>query len=109
MRKSFDVKEGDKIVYLSGYTARESEVVSKPIDEANRPLFRMGRIDLANGDYLVKGTMIYDSIEEAEKTIIEKLNKDIEIVDEKISFYSVSKQVMEMTKNDLLKKYKNEN
>lgn len=106
MKKSFDVKVGDKIIYRLGYLVKESEVVPKPIDDEKRPMFKIGRIDLANGDYLINGTVIYDSIEEAEQEILKDLDKDIEEVDKKLTFYQGTKKFLEIVKEDLLKKYK---
>lgn len=109
MRKSFGVKVGDKIIYRLGYLVKESEVVPKPIDDEKRPSFKIGRIDLANGDYLINGMTIYDSVEEAEKEILDELDKDIEKIDKKIAFYQATKKFIKITKDDLLKKYKVEN
>lgn len=108
MKKCFNPKVGDNVIYISGYMVKESEVVSKPIDDKERPLFRVGRIDLSNGDYLLNGTVTYDSVEEAENVILEKVNKEIKDVDEKVSLCHMQKLVLESVRDGLLKKHKNE-
>ena len=69
MRKASDLKVGDKVIYKHGYLVKESVKVDKPIDDKERPKFLIGRVDLANGDYITNGTMIFDSMEEAKKDV----------------------------------------
>lgn len=108
MKKCFNPKIGDNVIYISGFIVKESEVVPKPIDDNERPLFRAGRIDLSNGDYLLNGTVTYDSVEEAENAILEKVDKEIKNVGEEMSLLQIRKLVLESVKDGLLKKHKNE-
>ena len=45
----------------------------------------MGRIDLANGDYLIGGTEVYESMEEAKKDVLELIDCAIEKEETKIT------------------------
>ena len=55
-----------------------SSVVSKPIDDGMvRPKFKIGRKDLANGDYLIGGGIVYDTVQEAENYLIESIKSEI--------------------------------
>jgi hypothetical protein len=78
MKKAASLKIGDKVIYKSGFDIIESVVVKEPIDDEERPRFKMGRIDLANGAFLIGGTKIYESMEEAEKDILETIECEIE-------------------------------
>ena len=78
MKKAFECKVGDKVIYVSGYDIIESVVVKEPIDNEERPKFKMGRVDLANGAYLVGGSTVYETMEEAEKDILEVIDNEIE-------------------------------
>jgi hypothetical protein len=78
MKKACECKVGDKVIYLSGYDIKESVRVKEPIDNEKRPNFKIGRIDLANGAYLVGGSTVYESMEEAEKDILEVIDCEIE-------------------------------
>lgn len=106
MRKIFNPSEGERLIYLVGYNIKEATVVSKPIDGERRPSFRIGRIDLDNGDYLINGSIIYDSIEEAKNEVLKKAESEIESIDEKILFYQAARKAAELIKNDLLTKFK---
>ena len=64
MKIASELRPGDKAIYKSGSKVVEATVVAKPIDDQARPKFRIGRIDLDNGDYLVGGANVYDSVEE---------------------------------------------
>lgn len=78
MKKAFNLKVGDKVLYQSGYTIAESTIVEQPIDDKERPKFLIGRVDLANGDYITNGTEVYDSMEEANEALLETIDKEIE-------------------------------
>ena len=92
MRKATDLKVGDEVIYLWAHQeVKTSTVVEKPIDKNERPEFGSGRIDLANGDYLIRGaSTIYDSVEEANEDLIKKLEELIEIYEGKKDFIEAS-------------------
>ena len=96
MKKAFEYKVGDKIIYRRLYDIVESEVVKEPIDNEERPKFKMGRIDLANGDYLIGGTEVYESMEEAKKDVLELIDCAIEKEETKIT---IAKGMLLMLKN----------
>lgn len=79
MKKAANLNVGDTAIYISGNDEiTTSVVVSKPIDDGReRPIFKIGRKDLANGDYLINGSMVYDTIEEANKVLVETLKERI--------------------------------
>jgi hypothetical protein len=79
MKKAADLNVGDTAIYISGDDEiTTSVVVSKPIDDGReRPIFKIGRKDLANGDYLINGSVVYDTTEEANKVLVETLKKRI--------------------------------
>lgn len=79
MKKAADLNVGDTAIYISGNDEiTTSVVVSKPIDDGReRPIFKIGRKDLANGDYLINGSVVYDTTEEANKVLVETLKKRI--------------------------------
>lgn len=79
MKKACNLKVGEMAIYIvEDDIVKISKVVPKPIDNNYvRPAFKIGRIDLANGSYLIGDSTVYDSVEEAEKTLIEKLENDI--------------------------------
>jgi len=87
MKKAFDVKVGDTIIYKSGYKVITSEVVAKPIDDEERPNFKIGRVDLANGEYITRGSIIYDSEEEAKQAIRESIQNEIDREEETIEYH----------------------
>lgn len=106
MKKSFGVKTGDKVIYITGYTVKESVVVDKPIDNGERPLFKIGRIDLENGEYLINGTLIYDTVKEASEEVIKKIDKELDEMEEKVKLYGTLKVVLGKIKSELLNKIK---
>jgi hypothetical protein len=76
MKKVGSLKVGDTAIYISEFTVKVSKVVEKPIDDGiSRPDFKIGRKDLANGDYLINGGNVYDSPEEAANALIESIKK----------------------------------
>lgn len=78
MKKAASLNVGDTAIYINGYDVIESKVVKEPINDGKtRPKFKIGRTDLENGDYLVKGQLVYDSAEEAKKVAIERLKEAI--------------------------------
>ena len=81
MKKALECRVGEKVIYQSGYDIIESVVVEEPIlsfEGETRPNFKMGRVDLANGAYLVGGSTVYETLEEAEKDILEVIDNEIE-------------------------------
>ena len=92
MRKATDLKIGEEVIYIWAHQEiKTSTVVEKPIDKNERPEFESGRIDLANGDYLICGaSTIYDSVEEAKEELIKKLEKLIETYEGKKDFIEAS-------------------
>lgn len=92
MREAVDLKIGEEVIYLQAHQEiKTSTVVEKPIDKNERPEFESGRIDLANGDYLIRGTStIYDSVEEAKEELIKKLEELIETYEGKKDFIEAS-------------------
>ena len=96
MKKAFEYKVGDKVIYRRLYDIVESEVVKEPIDNEERPKFKMVRVDLANGDYLIGGTEVYESMEEAKKDVLELIDCDIEKEETKIT---IARGMLLMLKN----------
>ena len=90
MKKAANLNVGDTVIYISGDDEiTTSIVVSKPIDDGmERPIFKIGRKDLANGDYLINGSVVYDSTEEANKVLVE-------ILKERIKYYENEKLIAE--------------
>ena len=86
MVKACNLKVGKTAIYLRDDSVKVSTVVAKPIDDGQtRPKFKMGRVDLANGDYLIGGDYVYESPEEANAALIEKIKKQIKVYeDEKL-------------------------
>jgi intein/homing endonuclease len=78
MKIASELKPGDKVIYKSGSKVMEATVVAKPIDDQVRPKFLIGRVDLDNGDYLVGGANVYDSVEECKQDIIKGLKQSLE-------------------------------
>ena len=78
MKKAASLNVGDTAIYINGYDVIESKVVKEPINDGKtRPKFKIGRTDLENGDYLVNGQLVYESVEEAKKVAIERLKEAI--------------------------------
>ena len=92
MREAVDLKIVEEVIYLWAHQeVKTSTVVEKPIDKNERPEFGSGRIDLANGDYLIRGaSTIYDSVEEAKEELIKKLEELIETYEGKKDFIEAS-------------------
>jgi len=92
MRKATDLKVGDEVIYLwANQEIKTSTVVEKPIDDNERPEFGVGRIDLANGDYLVNTrTTIYESTDEAKEDLIKHLEELIKEYEGKKDFIDIS-------------------
>jgi hypothetical protein len=89
MDKAFTLKPGDKVIYKVGYTVQEATVVEKPVDDNYvRPRFAIGRYDLDNGDYLIVGATIYDSVDECMKVIKDGIKKEIEDTEKMIKYYN---------------------
>ena len=78
MKIASELKPGDKAIYKSGSKVMEAIVVAKPIDDQVRPKFLIGRVDLDNGDYLVGGANVYDSVDECKQDIIKSLKQSLE-------------------------------
>lgn len=78
MKIASELRPGDKAIYKSGMKVVEATVVAKPIDDQVRPKFLIGRIDLDNGDYLVGGANVYDSVEECKQGIIKSLKQSLD-------------------------------
>ena len=78
MKIASELRPGDKAIYKSGMKVVEATVVAKPIDDQVRPKFLIGRIDLDNGDYLIGGANVYDSVEECKQDIIKSLKQSLE-------------------------------
>ena len=87
MKTACDVKVGDTVIYKSGYNVVTSKVVAKPVDNDYRPNFKIGRVDLENGEYLTRGSFIYDSEEEAKQVIRESIQKEITREEETIEYH----------------------
>ena len=78
MKKASSLKVGDTAIYIDVYDVKTSTVVDKPIDDRRtRPKFKIGRKDLANGEYIVNVATVYDSEEEAKAEAIKKLKEVI--------------------------------
>ena len=92
MREAVDLNIGEEVIYLQAHQEiKTSTVVEKPIDKNERLEFESGRIDLANGDYLIRGaSTIYDSVEEAKEELIKKLEELIETYEGKKDFIEAS-------------------
>ena len=83
MVKACNLKVGKTAIYLRDDSVKVSTVVAKPIDDGQtRPKFKMGRVDLANGDYLIGGDYVYESPEEANAALIKKIKKRIELYED---------------------------
>ena len=83
MVKACNLKIGETAIYLSDDSVKVSTVVAKPIDDGQtRPKFKMGRVDLANGDYLIGGDYLYESLEEANAALIERIKKQIKVYED---------------------------
>jgi hypothetical protein len=78
MKIASELKPGDKAIYKSGSKVMEATVVAKPIDDQVRPKFLIGRIDLDNGEYLIGGESVYDSVDECKQDIIKSLKQSLE-------------------------------
>jgi hypothetical protein len=78
MKIANELKPGDKAIYKSGSKVMEAMVVAKPIDDQVRPKFLIGRIDLDNGEYLIGGASVYDSVDECKQDIIKSLKQSLE-------------------------------
>ena len=87
MKTASDVKVGETVIYKNGYKIVTSKVVAKPIDNDYRPNFKIGRVDLENGEYLTRGSYIYDSEEEAKEVMSESLKKEIAREEETIDYH----------------------
>lgn len=77
MKKAARYNIGDEIIYRKGYDICKSKIVPKPIDDKERPDFLIGRVDLENGDYLTRGTFVYESMEEAKEAIRKSIEEEI--------------------------------
>lgn len=83
MIKACNLKVGETAIYISDDSVKVSTVVAKPIDDGQtRPKFKMGRVDLANGDYLIGGDYVYESPEDANVALIEKVKKQIKVYED---------------------------
>ena len=101
MKKVADVKPGDKIIYKSGSKVVEATVVEKPIDDKVRPKFLIGRVDLDNGDYLTRGSYVYESVDECKKEIIKDLRSGLEDAKMKRDFHNARVIVIEARLKEL--------
>ena len=95
MRKVGDIKPGEKVIYKSGNKVVEATVVEKPIDDKERPNFLIGRVDLDNGDYLTRGSFIYESKEECRDVIIEDLKDALKDAHFKRDFHAARVMAIE--------------
>lgn len=95
MKKVADAKPGDKVIYKSGSKVVEATVVEKPIDDKVRPKFLIGRVDLDNGDYLTRGSYVYESVDECKKEIIKDLKDGLEDAKMKRDFHAARVLVIE--------------
>lgn len=95
MKKVADAKPGDKVIYKSGSKVVEATVVEKPIDDGVRPKFLIGRVDLDNGDYLTRGSYVYESVDECKKEIIKDLRSSLEDAKMKRDFHNARVLVIE--------------
>lgn len=83
MKKACEYKVGDTVIYNRNDNVKVSTIVPKPIDDGQtRPRFKIGRIDLANGDYLIGGEFVYESEEEAKTKLIDDLKNRIKAYEE---------------------------
>ena len=101
MKKVADAKPGDKIIYKSGSKVVEATVVEKPIDDKVRPKFLIGRVDLDNGDYLTRGSYVYESVDECKQTIIQELKEGLEDAKMKRDFHNARVIVIEARLKEL--------
>jgi len=100
MKKAASLKVGDKVIYRCGYTVRESIKVDKPIDGKERPKFLIGRTDLADGGYILNGTTVYDSIEEAIADISVSVEERIKEVKHDIENAQIELNLLETIKKN---------
>ena len=78
MKKAASLKVGDTAIYISNYEVKTSCVIPKPINDGKtRPIFKIGRIDLENGDYLIGGQSVFDTEDEAKKRLIDDITNEI--------------------------------
>ena len=103
MKIASELKPGDKAIYKSGNKVIEATVVAKPIDDQVRPKFLIGRIDLDNGDYLVGGANVYDSVEECKQDIIKSLKQSLEDAAMKRDFHAARAAMIEKELEKLTK------
>ena len=97
MKKAFEYKIGDTVIYRHGYDIKDGVVVKDPIDDGmERPKFKMGRIDLDNGDWLIGGEEVYESKEEAKKDLLEIIDAAI---DKQETNITIAKGLLAMLKN----------
>lgn len=101
MKKVADAKPGDKVIYKSGSKVVEATVVEKPIDDKVRPKFLIGRVDLDNGDYLTRGSYVYESVDECKQTIIQELKEGLEDAKMKRDFHNARVIVIEARLKEL--------
>lgn len=101
MKKVADAKPGDKVIYKSGSKVVEATVVEKPIDDKVRPKFLIGRVDLDNGDYLTRGSYVYESVDECKKEIIKDLKDGLEDAKMKRDFHNARVIVIEARLKEL--------
>lgn len=73
--RAYEKNIGDAVIYTSVYDVKQAKIVKEPIDGKQRPSFKIGRVDLDNGDYLLSTTEIYDTVEDAENELIKNLEK----------------------------------
>ena len=73
--RAYEKNVGDTVIYTSIYEVKQARVVKEPIDGKKRPSFKIGRVDLDNGDYLLSTTEVYNSVEDAEKELMKTLEK----------------------------------
>ena len=103
MKKAFNLEVGDKAIYRCGYALKESYKVDEPIDDEERPKFLIGRVDLANGDYITNGTIVYDSKEEAISDMEKSINERIDVIKSSIEAFNIELNMLDRLKEKIKK------
>ena len=99
MRRAFNLKPGDEVIYLDNTKIVVTKVVEN-IKDKDRPSFKIGRYDLENGSFIVRGHTIFDNMDEAKRELVKRLEVDIQDINDKKNFY----ETLSRTYRNIIKK-----
>ncbi len=78
MKRAHELQIGEIAIYIYNGRIMSAERVETPIDAVKQPsMFKIGRVDLSNGDYLLSVTTVYNSVEEAKLSLINEVREAI--------------------------------